>query len=225
MDVRLIKTEDGSWSLYRDDLNESYHSLKGALRESRYVYIQQGIETAGGSLEQVHVFEMGFGTGLNALLAYEWALKQQKQAVFHSCELYPIGEAVWTELNYPELMEQSEHLSDIFHLMHTAAWEVEVEIGPYFRLHKTRQSLQELQLEPFCYHVVFYDAFAPGKQADVWSKELLGKMYSCLKSEGILVTYCAMGQFKRDLKDLGFMVETLPGPPGKKEMVRAKKLT
>lgn len=220
MNLKILETEDGSHSLYRSDIRESYHSLKGALQESEHVYIREGLDQVLKPSETFRVFELGFGTGLNALLACLRAEETQKSMHYHSLEAYPLDRDIWEKLNYPALMGNDDSL---WNKLHASIWGEDVIIHSFFTLHKEQTSLEEAILGSETYDLVFYDAFAPSKQPELWTLEPLEKVTKAMKQGGLLVTYCAQGQFKRNLKALGMEVQTLKGPPGKKEMVRAIK--
>lgn len=223
-EVQIIETEDGSHSLYVPSLNETYHSFHGAIRESRHVFIKQGLEhwLFQNEKNRASILEIGFGTGLNALLAIEIALLKKVNIFYHTLEPYPLEDKVVKLLNYPALM-QNESLQEYFSLLHTSAWNEPIALDPFFTIQKQLSKLEEFNTEAHKFDVVFFDAFAPNKQAELWTYEMLEKVYNLMAPNGILVTYCAKGQLKRDLKSIGFEVETLPGPPGKKEMVRGGK--
>lgn len=221
-DPYIIDTSDGSHSIYIPALNETYHSSHGAVTESMHVFINAGLE---GFFKQykpkeIDVFEVGFGTGLNALLAILWADENKQKLNYHSIEQFPLAEEVYQKLNYGKLLKNEE----IFLRIHQAAWDKEVLLNENFLIKKSGTSWNNYLLPDNSYDIIFYDAFAPGKQPEMWNFELLQKCYNGLKKNGLLVTYCAGGQFKRDLRSAGFTVETLSGPPGKKEMVRGRKI-
>jgi tRNA U34 5-methylaminomethyl-2-thiouridine-forming methyltransferase MnmC len=220
MNLKILETEDGSHSLYREDIRESYHSLKGALRESEHVYIREGLQLLFSAKEVIRIFELGFGTGLNALLAGQAALENKLPLHYHSLEAYPLSKDIWEKLNYPHEIGLKNGL---WNKIHESAWEEEVKISAHFTLQKEQKTLEEANLGTSIYDLVFYDAFAPSKQPELWTLEPLEKVVQAMKPGAILVTYCAQGQFKRNLKALSMEVETLKGPPGKKEMVRAFK--
>lgn len=217
MKLEVQLTEDGSHTLFRPDLNESYHSHKGAMGESLHVFIKEGLRFFRDSHkhEVIRVFEVGFGTGLNAWLSYEFAKNNHQKVSYVGLEPIPVPEEIWQELNYTK--EKSQ-----FDLLHSCSWDEQHFSPPYFDFAKKKKAL-ELYEPDQKFDIVFMDAFAPSKQPEVWKKENLAKCFSLLTSEGILVTYCAQGQFKRDLKAVGFSVESLEGALGKKEMVRATK--
>ena len=220
---QLIQTGDGSHSLYNQALDETYHSHHGALQESQYVFIRMGLDAwlaQQPHADSLRVLEIGFGTGLNALLALKWAQQQRVKLHFTTLEPYPIAAETARQLNYPQLTEGEKD----FLRLHEAPWEEDVLLYDYFILHKKQQKLEDAGLTPEGFEVVFFDAFAPSKQPELWEKALLEKTAASMAAGALLTTYCAKGQLKRDLRDLGLRVETLPGAPGKKEMVRGWKV-
>ncbi len=221
-EIQIITTGDGSHSLLNTALNETYHSVHGAKRESVHVFIQHGLKyflQHHPESQAVKIFEVGFGTGLNALLTASFAETYQKKILYTSIEAFPLAEKIWRQLNYSENATEQT----LFEKLHTSLWNSGIDITAHFGLRKINTTLQQLPIEGNHFDIVFFDAFAPAKQPEMWEKALLEKVYYGLKSPGVFVTYCAKGQLKRDLRDLGFLVETLAGPPGKKEMVRALK--
>lgn len=220
-ELKIIVTEDGSHSLYNADLNETYHSFHGAVQESKHVFIKEGLDylKIGQGLERINVLEVGFGTGLNAILTSEWAAENQVKINFTTLEPFPLQEAIFTQLNYAQFFINPEIQEDFLRL-HYAEWEQNFQLNFYFSILKTESKLQEF-ISKDKYDIIFFDAFAPNKQAEMWGLKTLEKTVGYLTKGGVLVTYCAKGQLKRDLAGLGLEVATLPGPPGKKEMVRA----
>lgn len=223
--VKIITTEDGSHSLYHEELKETYHSFHGALQESQHVFIEKGLRfwrTKEGLPTSVKIFEVGFGTGLNALLAAQFASDNKVNISYTGLEPFPLEESLIEQLNYSSqiLPSEAKDLDDMFHKIHSADWENEVEISPYFKLTKYKTKLEDYSLTKDRFDIVFFDAFAPNKQAELWEIDILQKCFDLLKKGGVFTTYSAKGQLKRDLKSVGFELETLPGPPGKKEMVR-----
>ena len=219
--IKIITTEDGSHSLYHEGLKETYHSFHGALQESVHVFIEKGLRfwrTKSGLPKEADIFEVGFGTGLNALLAAQFAIENQVKINFTSVEPFPLGLEIIDQLNYTQLIGE-DNLKAVFEELHKADWGKAVEINPYFTIHKVKSKLEDFQTEER-FDVLFFDAFAPSKQAELWEVDLLKKCSDLMRSGGVFTTYSAKGQLKRDLKSIGFEVETLPGPPGKKEMVR-----
>jgi tRNA U34 5-methylaminomethyl-2-thiouridine-forming methyltransferase MnmC len=219
--IQIITTGDGSHSLMHTGLNETYHSVHGARQESMHVFLKNGLDFFCGrsSQDPVHIFEVGFGTGLNALLTAQYASGHKRKIQYTSVEAFPLDEKIWTSLNYTH-DEESEILFDA---LHRAAWSRVVEVTPFFAINKERTTAEQIELKADSVDVIFFDAFAPSKQPELWEMPVLEKMFFALKRGGVFVTYCAKGQLKRDLKSLSFLVETLDGPPGKKEMVRALK--
>lgn len=221
-EVKIIQTEDGSHSLYVPDLNESYHSFHGAWNESMHVFIEKGLRywrIKKGMPKQLNVFELGFGTGLNALQTALFASEYQFTVKYHTIEAFPLSHEVTTQLNHG-IHARAEEL---FHALHEANWEEEVSVSDCFSMKKTAAKFESSVFDEDFYDLVYFDAFAPSKQSELWEPIVLEKVYRMMKPGGILTTYCAQGQFKRNLKAIGFAVETLPGPPGKKEMIRAEK--
>lgn len=223
--VRLITTDDGSHSLFVPSLNETYHSFHGAVQESRHVFIKMGLDfmAAGNSEAPVYVFEVGLGTGLNALLAAEYAHSHQTDIHFTSIEAFPVGYELAKSLNYPGFLNHPD-ASLWFQKIHLCQWHHDEQVHPHFTINKLESRLEEHQLPQHRYNVIFFDAFAPNKQAELWDINILERIAHSMARGAVFVTYCAKGQLKRDLRTAGLEVETLPGPPGKKEMVRAVKI-
>lgn len=222
--LRIIETEDGSSTIYDSQLRETYHSTHGAITESDYVFILKGLDYysyLNPGIEKIHIFEVGFGTGLNAVLAYDWARSKNIAIDYKSIEAYPLPMSIVEHLNY---FNSDKHLRQLLLTFHSLSWNEKKIVSKNFYLTKIHQKLQEYPADPNEVNVVFFDAFAPSKQEEMWKEDLLSKIIKTLIQQGIFVTYCARGQLKRDLKELGCEVETLPGPPGKKEMVRATKI-
>jgi tRNA U34 5-methylaminomethyl-2-thiouridine-forming methyltransferase MnmC len=213
--VELITTEDGSHSLFRPDLNETYHSRHGAIQESKHVFIRHGLDhwLAGTNEKQLVIFEVGFGTGLNAWLTWQEARKKQLHVKYISIEAYPLQRDVWKQLNYAAG-------DSLFNALHETPWNVAGSIDGYFELLKIEGKLEDVALNESL-DIVYFDAFAPGKQPELWEFPMLQRVCTPLRTGGVFVTYCAKGQLKRDLRALDLKVETLQGPPGKKEMIRA----
>ncbi len=210
-------TGDGSHTLFDDKTGENYHSVHGAIQESEHVFIMAGLNLFKDSQTAVHIFEVGFGTGLNALLAYRWAETKNILIEYQSVELYPVSLEVAARLNYPRLLNMDKQ---VFYKMHQCGNE-KTDISGYFALQKYSMSLQEIRLPDNTFDVVFFDAFSPGTQPAMWTEEIFGKMASAMKREGVLTTYSTKGTVKRALKANGFRIEKLPGPPGKREILRA----
>ncbi len=222
--LKIITTEDGSHSLYHPTLNETYHSFHGAYRESIHVFMLYGLETWFSRFPKkfpIRIFEVGFGTGLNAWLTLVWSEQYKVPVLYHTLEPFPLEKEIYEQLNYTEVDTSIYHFAPYFHSIHEAPWERGAIVSEYFNMKKEKTTLQEAQL--YACDLVFFDAFAPSKQPELWTKELLSKVVDSMNPGAIFVTYSAKAQLKRDLAALGLVVETLPGPPGKKEMVRACK--
>jgi tRNA U34 5-methylaminomethyl-2-thiouridine-forming methyltransferase MnmC len=221
MSIRIITTRDGSHSLFHEELNETYHSVHGALQESVHVFINNGLNnfcTTHHSPE-VSVLEIGFGTGLNAWLTLREILQKDVRVQYTSVEAFPLEASVWQNLNYATSSDDKQW----FEKIHEAPWNQPAEIHPRFHLHKIANVLQHVVLPSNAFDVVYFDAFAPNKQPEMWEVPVLKKVFDAMKPAAIFVTYCAKGQLKRDLKSVGLTVEAIQGPPGKREMVRAVK--
>lgn len=214
-----ILTKDGSYTLYDPRTQQHYHSLHGARQESLHVFIENGLN-ACAEKESIRVMELGFGTGLNAILSLEWALESQKKVHFLSFDLYPL-----TDFSFlPPTSEGQESASNDFWLqMMEADWNLPIDFNPVFQLEKKSINILDALLPIGAIDVIFHDAFSPDSEPDLWNPNLLEKMYHSLTPGGIWVSYSAKGQLRRDLISCGFDVEKLPGPPGKREMLRAIK--
>lgn len=216
--IKIIATNDGSFSIYNEALDETYHSRHGAVRESQHVFISQGLMYFGHlkKAESIHILEVGFGTGLNALLTLNESFQENRLINYSALETNPLEKEIWSQLYYPD-----PHL--FFDKIHSATWSEWITLSENFKLRKIYNSIHEEVLGSSEFDLIYFDAFAPGKQPDMWTINVFEKIVNAMKSGAVFVTYCAKGQLKRDLKSVGLLVESLPGPPGKREMVRAIK--
>ncbi len=218
--LQLITTRDGSHTIYVPRLNEHYHSTFGAANESTHIFIQAGFNCMGDR-KSFSVFEIGFGTGLNALLTYA-ACKNKNNIIYHAIEKHPLDNQLLHELNYTNYIFDRKMSVNAFKQIHQASWDTYVSINPCFTIHKIKADFLTY-IPDFHYDVVYFDAFAPAKQPEMWRRKNFNKIYRMLNPRGILVTYCVQGQVKRNLRASGFHVEILPGPQGKRHILRARK--
>ncbi|NPA42476.1 MAG: tRNA (5-methylaminomethyl-2-thiouridine)(34)-methyltransferase MnmD [Chlorobi bacterium] len=219
--LQLKPTSDGSYTWEIPEWNETYHSVHGARRESEHVFIRHGLDAwieQNPSANEIFIGEAGFGTGLNALLALERAERNKKKILFETLEKYP--------LPLSRMHQYVRHLlparRDILIAMHEAPWEQEAEISPYFTLIKRKKDFRDLDLKDQ-WDVVFFDAFSPRVQPELWEKGVLTRFIRALKPGGIWVTYSAKSAVRKALKEMGLEVRKLPGPPGKREFLQARK--
>lgn len=220
----IFVTQDGSHSISASRFGVSYHSKYGAITESRHVFLQAGLyPLLLNAPAQISILEMGLGTGLNVLLTYHDVLKRPVKVYYEAVEQFPITLEAAQSLNYPQLIEPSNReLQSAFEQLHSSAWGNEVALSPNFSFKKRLGNLEALSFSP-TFDLIYFDAFAPTAQPELWSEAIMEKMYEALQPGGVLVTYCAKGEFKRTLKRVGFVVESLVGPPGKREMTKAIK--
>jgi tRNA U34 5-methylaminomethyl-2-thiouridine-forming methyltransferase MnmC len=213
-------TGDGSKTIFLPELNETYHSSNGAVQESRHIFIENGLDLVEKQ-GAIRILEVGFGTGLNALLSAGWAETNNQMIHYIGIEANPLRPELCFQLDYPRHIGQnSEKIYDA--LIH-CDWEMDNQLSTHFSIQKREVKIQDFQaIEPI--DLIYFDAFGPRVQAEMWDVTILEKMFQSLNSGGALVTYCAQGQFKRDLKAIGFILESPPGPPGKREMTRAIKI-
>jgi tRNA U34 5-methylaminomethyl-2-thiouridine-forming methyltransferase MnmC len=223
MERKIIITKDGSHTISVPEMNVTYHSVHGAVQESMHVYIQAGLRHSGvfDYVGVNHVLEIGFGTGLNALLTLIEADREKNRIYYTAIEPYSLNEEEISKLNYCELLNQP-HYKRLFEKMHEVEWEEMFEITENFRVTKTKSRLLDLSIED-TFFLIYFDAFDPNIQPELWTKQVFEKLYSMLIEGGIIVTYCSKGAVRRAMQSAGFSVEKIPGPPGKKEMIRAVK--
>jgi len=219
MQRKIISTEDGSHSLYVSEMDEHFHSVHGAIQESTHVFIQNGLFKC--NKKKIIVLEVGFGTGLNALLTM--LNREGREIHYFSIEKYPLHEQEYGQLNYPELI--SGNTKPIFMQMHRCQWNKTEEIVSGFKLTKLEADFPDFDFEslpPF--NLIYFDAFAPRKQPEMWQEKIFLKLARHTLPEGRFVTYCAQGEIRRMLIRCGFNMQRIPGPPGKKEMLTGEKI-
>lgn len=217
--MKLEQTADGSFTLYVPELDEHYHSVKGALTESQHIFIDMGLKHSQAT--NPYILEIGLGTGLNCFLTYLTS-KETGQAIHYTgIERFPLSEEVIDQLDYATLIGKGE--KEIYQAIHQAAWDKEVLLSPHFSLHKIEGDFTQYSFLGK-YDLIYFDAFAPEKQPEMWEQPLFDMLYELLNPGGILTTYCAKGVVRRMLQAAGFTVERLAGPPGgKREILRATK--
>lgn len=217
-DYQFIKTDDGSHSLLVKSMNETYHSRHGAMREAEHVFILHGLMKIQPASARIQILEVGFGTGLNALLTLVHAHKNGIKVTYDTIEKYPLPASVSNELNYP----RNDSEREIFRTLHTAPWDEPVEIAEEMILRKRKIDIDQIA-DCARFDLVYYDAFAPRVQPNIWTIEKLELVAGAMKSGALLTTYCAQGQFRRNLTHIGLEWAALEGPPGKREMTLARK--
>lgn len=217
MKRELRVTSDGSKTLYIRQFDEFYHSVHGALNESMHVFINNGLNAVDA--HQLSILEFGMGTGLNALLTYGIANDSKREIEYTTLEKYPLSKDEWSLVEYGD----SELEKVAFEEIHNAEWNQKVELSPYFILNKIETAFEEFEPEENSFDLIYYDAFAPSAQPELWDVPIFKLCLKALKPGGFLVTYCANGQAKRNMKAAGFIVKALPGPPKKREMTKATK--
>jgi tRNA U34 5-methylaminomethyl-2-thiouridine-forming methyltransferase MnmC len=216
MKRELHVTKDGSHTMYVKELDESYHSIHGALQESRYVFINQGYHHVKKS--PLFILEAGLGTGLNLLLTLLESEKEGKEVYYHTVEKYPLTSSEVQRLNYEEIIPEIP--SGYLQLLHDAPWGQEFKMTDHFRVYKENSDFR--YMKPIrAFDLIYFDAFAPDKQPHLWSKEMFSLIADVANPGCTLVTYSAKGSVCRALISNGFEVEKIPGPPGKREMIRA----
>jgi tRNA U34 5-methylaminomethyl-2-thiouridine-forming methyltransferase MnmC len=219
MHHELFLTEDGSHSIRVPELNVTYHSRHGAIQESAHVFIESGLKHI--NKKNINILEVGFGTGLNALLTLIEAEKNDLQILYDVVELYPLDSVSVASLNYLPLLK-SQHLATAFSYMHECEWNATAKISGQFDIRKVLGDIRHVEMTGN-YDLVYFDAFGPAAQPELWTKEVFKKIYDASKEGCILVTYCSKGIVRRAMTDAGFSVSKIPGPKGKREIVRAVK--
>lgn len=219
--MQIIQTGDGSHTLHSEG-TEHYHSVNGAWTESSYVFIDQGFKQVPGIVNPLRVLEVGFGSGLNALLSWEASQAELRRVHYVGIDIAPIEKAIWSRLNYTDFLE-NKSAYEAFREIHLAPWDTPVFIGEQFVLHKLKQSILDVELKEGVFFLVYFDLFSFDENPELWSLPVFEKLYAAMAPGGILVTYAAKGEVRRTLEEAGFRTERLPGPPGKREMLRATK--
>lgn len=219
-DYEIFETQDGSNSIVSNTFGVSYHSKYGAIKETKHVFIEAGLLYQSLKSTQLDILDVGFGTGLNAYLTLLEGHARDLTIHYQTVEKFPLPEEYLDKLNYIQLLPAPLELSQAFRQMHQAPWEEWIELNAKFSFRKIKSEVQNIDFTD-AFDIIYYDAFAPTAQPELWEQPVMQKMKEALKPGGCLVTYCAKGAFKRTLKALGMEVEALQGPPGKREMTRA----
>ena len=219
MKRQLMKTNDGSMTIHLPEINEQYHSKHGALQEAQHVFIKMGLEHKRKDSNFLNVLEIGFGTGLNCLLTLENNIDLNIH--YTAVEAYPVSKEEWQAMDYGNLLG-SKQSSYNYELLHQSQWGEATAIESNFILNKQQKTFQEID-EDQSIDLIYFDAFGPRVQPELWTVEIFRIMYNALKEGGVLTTYCAKGSVRRAMQAVGFTVERLEGPPGKREMLRATK--
>ena len=216
IDIKI--TEDGSTTLYRSDLDEHYHSIHGAIQESMHIFIEMGLQKHQSNA--LKILEIGFGTGLNALLTMLNA--ENRQIAYHTVEKMRLEDAIIEQINYPKLLSSSIS-ENWFKKIHQAEWNREYEIEPWFKIKKIEADITDYQFETD-YDIVYYDAFSPEKQPELWNAKIFKQIFCSMSNNSILTTYCSKGTVRRALLEVGFKVERVAGPYGKRHIIVAHKV-
>lgn len=217
MNIEILKSNDGSHTLYLPEMDETYHSRHGAVQEALHVFIRNGLLCKAEEQSELKVLEIGWGTGLNSLLTYKVAKEHGLKVHYVGIEKFPVPIKVLEQLNYKE-WDQDDYLSNAY----AANWEEPARISEDFVLEKLAKDVLDLDfMEEF--DVIYFDAFGPRAQGEMWQKNIFEIIFNATKPGGVFVTYCAKGQVRRDLQEVGYSMKRLPGPPGKREMLRGVK--
>ena len=220
MKREIVQTSDGSTTIFLPDWNENYHSKHGAIQEAYHVFIKNGLSLFPN--QSISILEIGFGTGLNALITYLESQKLQQKIDYVGVEAFAISSDELQSMNYVQELHAND-FTNVFEKMHSVSWGEKNTISDDFYLLKRNQFFQDIDdVEKF--DLIYFDAFGYRVQPELWSTAIFKKMYDALKPNGVLVTYAARGVVKRSMIEVGFTVEKLAGPPGKREMFRASKL-
>lgn len=222
MNCRILSTADGSNTVFHPAFNENYHSVYGAITESQHVFIDAGLRQLMQNAQAIRILEIGLGTGLNALLSYAFADAHHLTIHYTALEPFPLDTGLIQSLNYAQFLGVEKY-KPIFNAIHSAPFESETAVAPGFDLLKRHVTLEAFATSPQ-YNLVYFDAFGPQVQPGIWSLSNFEKLFHLLLPHGLLVTYCAKGAVRRTMQQAGFRVERLPGPPGKREMLRAMRI-
>ncbi|MDT0646799.1 tRNA (5-methylaminomethyl-2-thiouridine)(34)-methyltransferase MnmD [Zunongwangia sp. F260] len=223
MERKIITTGDGSVTIHLPQWDEQYHSKHGAVQEAQHVFIEMGLNyfVENSNAADVKILEIGFGTGLNAFITFLQLNRIQKKIIYTGVEAFPVEPAEIEKLNYAEVLSAEEKAAVLLEI-HKAPWEEEIEVSEKFILKKQKKKFEDFE-EKQAFDLIYFDAFGARVQPELWTEDIFRKMYEALMAGGVLVTYAAKGSVRRAMQAVGFIVERLPGPPGKREMLRAVK--
>jgi tRNA U34 5-methylaminomethyl-2-thiouridine-forming methyltransferase MnmC len=217
----ILITSDGSTTIHLPDWDEQYHSKHGAIQEAYHVFLRAGLDTVIVNAKKIAILEIGFGTGLNTFITFLEGREKQLDIDYVGVEAYPIAASEVLKLNYVEELKVATD-QYIFDKIHMLPWEEKQEISREFQLTKRKQFFQDIA-DKKVFDLIYFDAFGAKNQPELWTEVIFLKMYEALRENGVLVTYCAKGSARRAMQAVGFSVERIPGPPGKREMLRATK--
>jgi tRNA U34 5-methylaminomethyl-2-thiouridine-forming methyltransferase MnmC len=221
----IVITGDGSTTIHLPEWDEQYHSKHGAIQEAYHVFVKHGLHHYFSEIkktETVSILEIGFGTGLNAFITLLEAEKLKLNIEYWGVEGYPVVLEEINQLNYIKALKSDEK-EPIFKKLHLVTWEEKHKLTSHFTLIKQKKLFHHLE-DQNKYNIIYFDAFGARVQPELWTEAIFEKMYNALKENGVLVTYSAKGSVRRAMQSVGFTVERLPGPPGKREMLRATKI-
>ncbi|MDR2065346.1 MAG: tRNA (5-methylaminomethyl-2-thiouridine)(34)-methyltransferase MnmD [Prevotellaceae bacterium] len=216
--IHIVETSDGSHTIKIVDIDEHYHSVNGALHESMHVFINNGFYYINSN--KLNILEMGFGSGLNAMLTFAESEKSNRTVEYTALELYPVDEEIFSKLNYAEILNVDPN--KYFLPLHTCEWNKNIELNKNFIFKKINTDLNKYADNKH-FDIIYFDAFAPDRQSELWTETVFKKMFSILNIGGILVTYSSKGEVKRNMRNAGFKVKRLQGAAGKHHMLRAEK--
>lgn len=222
MKRKVVITDDGSSSLFVESIQEHFHSHFGAIQEANHIFIEFGLKSVmKKNMSIINILEIGFGTGLNSFLTLVESKNFKTQIFYEGIEKYPLSNQEFLLLNYADLVQGN--FKDDFKKIHSAEWNKEVEVTPYFCLFKREEAFEKATFESHKFDLVYFDPFSPEKQPEMWQKETITSVFNAMKTDAVLLTYCTKGVVKRTLKEVGFTIEKLPGPMGKREILKATK--
>ncbi|MBW6502351.1 MAG: tRNA (5-methylaminomethyl-2-thiouridine)(34)-methyltransferase MnmD [Bacteroidales bacterium] len=217
--IQIVETEDGSHTIFVSEISEHYHSIHGAVQESMHIYIRHGFDTSGA--DPLNILEIGFGTGLNALLTALRSIESGRKVFYTSVEKFPLDETTINSLNYSKIVGHDG--SRLFAKIHSSPWNTKSMICNNFILNKIRGDLTGLELSG-SYDLIYFDAFSPEKQPEMWTDKIFRMISDVTVKNGKLLTYCVKGGVKRTMRSSGFRVSLVPGPPGKRHIMKATKI-